>query len=113
VPDGAVVPSIDNRATLAQPGELLRCVVAKRFSGQTILWYMSKEVITTSEREDETRVEHTFSFWARLMTMSDGSLEEMEYPSQTSGLSRNEENGGWRSLETTPAIHPPVVELLV
>jgi len=89
-------------------------LIAKRFSGQTILWYMSKEVITTSEREDETRVDHTYSFWARLMMSSDGgSLEEIEYPSQTSGLSRNQETGGWGNLATTPAIHPPVVELLV
>jgi len=73
---------------------------------------MSKEVIATGPDNSES-VDHAFLFWAKLMTTTDGSSENcFEYPSQTSWLSRADRNGGWQNLETTPAIHPPVVELM-
>lgn len=40
---------------------LLRCVIAKRFSNETILWYMSKEV----EDEVTHEIRQTFSFWSK------------------------------------------------
>ncbi|KAL7519325.1 hypothetical protein ACHAWX_004096 [Stephanocyclus meneghinianus] len=84
---------------------LLRCVISKRFSNETILWYMSKEV------EDETthEISQMFSFWAKLMVTGDASPDVCRYPSQTSILSRDGEPA-WHSL--TDQMAPPIVELL-
>jgi hypothetical protein len=81
---------------------------------QTILWYMSKEVLATSESEDDNvrigDIKQIFCFWARLMVVGDASSDTCRYPSQTSILLR--QGGGWESLSTTLTIEPPVVELL-
>eukprot|EP01082_Thalassiosira_pseudonana_P011969 g10042.t1 g10042 contig4:1112616-1113995(-) len=86
---------------------LLRCVIAKRFSNETLLWYMSKET------EDETthEISQHYSFWGRLMVTGDASPEVCKYPSQTSLLSRNGEPA-WSSLTPNNDVAPPIVELL-
>lgn len=86
---------------------LLRCVIAKRFSNETILWYMSKEV------EDETshEISQNFSFWAKLLVTGDATPDVCQYPSQTSILSRNGEPA-WQPLTNTVDMVPPIVELL-
>eukprot|EP00804_Cyclotella_cryptica_P002095 CCRYP_006516-RA/>CCRYP_006516-RA protein AED:0.09 eAED:0.09 QI:225/1/1/1/0.5/0.33/3/96/542 len=84
---------------------LLRCVISKRFSNETILWYMSKEV----EDEATHEISQMFSFWAKLMVTGDASPDVCRYPSQTSILSRDGEPA-WHSL--TDHIAPPIVELL-
>jgi len=91
----------------APRGRLLRCVIAKRFSNENILWYMSKEV------EDSTTHEITqvFSFWAKLMVIGDATPDICRYPSQTSILSRNSDPA-WQPLASTRSINPPTVELL-
>lgn len=83
-----------------------RCIIAKRFSNETILWYMSKEII------DETgTVKQMFSFWAKLMVIGEATPDICCYPSQTSILSRNGEPA-WQSLSSTRSTSPPIVELL-
>ncbi|KAL7531136.1 hypothetical protein ACHAXR_003867 [Thalassiosira sp. AJA248-18] len=86
---------------------LLRCVIAKRFSNETILWYMSKEV------EDETSHEivQNFSFWAKLLVTGDATPDVCQYPSQTSVLARNGETA-WQPLTNTVNVATPIVELL-
>lgn len=64
---------------------LLRCVISKRFSNETILWYMSKEV----EDEATHEISQLFSFWAKLLVTGDASPDVCRYPSQTSILSRH------------------------
>jgi hypothetical protein len=86
---------------------LLRCVIAKRFSNETILWYMSKEV----EDEVTHEIRQTFSFWSKLMVTGDASPDVCQYPSQTSVLSRNGEPA-WQPLTSTLDVAPPTVELL-
>jgi hypothetical protein len=85
----------------------LRCVIAKRFSNETILWYMSKEV----ENELTCEVTQSFSFWAKLLVTGDASPDVCQYPSQTSILSRNSEPA-WQNLTSTLDFAPPNVELL-
>jgi hypothetical protein len=76
---------------------------------------MSKEYLATEENEtDDVRAGHVdqlFSFWAKLMVLSDASPDTSYYPSQSSVLQLSEEEG-WQTLETTPTLEPPVVELL-
>jgi hypothetical protein len=86
---------------------LLRCVIAKRFSNETILWYMSKEV----EDEVTHEIRQIFSFWSKLMVTGDASPNVCQYPSQTSILSRNGEPA-WQPLTSTLDVAPPTVELL-
>ena len=88
------------------PGRVLRCVIGKRFSNETILWYMSKEVECGNGE-----IKQVFSFWSKLMVIGDASPDICRYPSQTSILSRNGE-AAWQSLSSTRATNPPVVELM-
>lgn len=83
-----------------------RCIISKRFSNETILWYMSKEV-----KSETGTITQTFYFWAKLMSLSDASSDQCRYPSQTSILSRNGEQA-WQSLSNTRTIAPPIVELI-
>lgn len=86
---------------------LLRCVIAKRFSNETILWYMSKEV----EDENSHEISQNFSFWGKLLVTGDATPDVCQYPSQTSILSRNGE-AAWQPLTNTVDMSPPNVELL-
>lgn len=86
---------------------LLRCIIAKRFSNETILWYMSKEVEDESTRE----ITQCFSFWAKLHVTGDATPDVCQYPSQTSILSRNGDPA-WQHLSNTLDVAPPTVELL-
>jgi hypothetical protein len=81
-------------------------------SSKTILWYLSKEVEATENRDGITTAEVTqqFAFWAKLMVIGDASPDICRYPSQSSILSRH--NEGWQSLMTTRAVQPPALELL-
>lgn len=86
---------------------LLRCVIAKRFSNETILWYMSKEMQDDATRE----ITQIFSFWAKLLVTGDAAPDVCQYPSQTSILSRNG-NPAWQNLTSTVGVSAPIVELL-
>lgn len=86
---------------------LLRCVIAKRFSNETILWYMSKEEQDSTTHE----ITHRYSYWAKLMVSGDASPDVCRYPSQTSVLSRNGDPA-WQTLTNNELIDPPIVELL-
>ena len=86
---------------------LLRCVIAKRFSNETILWYMSKEEQDSATHE----ITHRYSYWAKLMVSGDASPDVCRYPSQTSVLSRNGDPA-WQTLSNNEPIDPPIVELL-
>ncbi|KAL9191009.1 hypothetical protein ACHAXT_000715 [Thalassiosira profunda] len=87
---------------------LLRCVIAKRFSNEQILWYMSKEVEDASGR-----ITQHFAFWARLLLTGDAPPNVCQYPSQTSILARDGDPA-WQALSNQNAdeMPPPVVELL-
>lgn len=110
------IANADQRGRLesevAHPGQLLRCVIAKRFSNETILWYISKEVLSTEQAHNPRAgaVTQTFSYWSKLMVVGDASPDICRYPSQTSILARH--NEGWQTLTTTRATEPPTVELL-
>ena len=88
-----------------QPSNNLKCIIAKRFSNQNLLWYLSKE------QYDNNQVKQVFSFWARLMIVGDAEPELCRYPSMTSVISRNGDPA-WQSLSTTRTMVPPIVELL-
>lgn len=91
--------------------ERLQCIIAKRFSNETILWYMSKEIISTGGVAARvSNVTQQFSYWAKLMVVGDASPDLCRYPSQSSILSSHGE--GWQTLPTTASLQPPVVELL-
>eukprot|EP01083_Nonionella_stella_P267621 904109_1 len=85
--------------------QFLRCIISKRYSEATILWYMSKEV-----RSEDNEISQEYSFWAKLMAMGEVSTEISKYPSQTSILSQNGDPA-WASLPTTRMLSPPTVEL--
>jgi hypothetical protein len=86
---------------------LLRCVIAKRFSNETPLWYMSKE-----EYDNTTHgIIHQYSYWAKLMVSGDATPDLCRYPSQTSVLSRNGDPA-WQALSNRNPLAPPIVELL-
>jgi len=99
----------------SSPGRVLRCVIAKRFSDQTILWYMSKEVRISDTSVDrgppQTEQPEEFAYWATLMVIGEATLDVCRYPSQTSILSRNGEPA-WQALSRMRSSNPPVVELL-
>jgi len=97
---------------VAGPGRLLRCIIAKRFSNETLLWYCSKEVVALEsngevEAGDVTQV---FSFWAKLMVIGDATPDICQYPSQSSILASHQDF--WQTLPTIPTTQPPTVELL-
>jgi len=80
---------------------------------QTILWYMSKEVLSTETAEGDTRagaVTQTFSYWSKLMVVGEASPDLCRYPSQTSVLARH--NQRWNTLTPTLFTRTPTVELL-
>jgi len=100
--DDNVVEEYDNEtnnALVAQNEEVndeknfLRCIIARRYSHDVLLWYMSKELY----RKPDGRVGSLFIFWANLMISSDNV--EFQYPSLN----------GWQSL--IDSIQPPTIEL--
>eukprot|EP00934_Nitzschia_sp_Nitz4_P001636 Nitzschia sp. Nitz4//scaffold2_size372955//339088//340345//NITZ4_000473-RA/size372955-snap-gene-0.53-mRNA-1//1//CDS//3329546928//1636//frame0 len=101
-------PSSRLESEVAQPGQLLRCIIAKRFSNETILWYLSKEIETPTPTG--MQVTQEFSFWSKLMVIGDASPDICRYPSQSSILARHDE--GWQALGRTRGTRPPTVELL-
>lgn len=107
-------PTTHVESEIAQPGQLLRCIIAKRFSNETILWYLSKEVVSSESGPDSVaaseRITQVFSFWAKLMVIGDASLDICRYPSLSSILARHGEQ--WNPLTTTTDLRPPTVELL-
>ncbi|KAG7362202.1 F-box domain containing protein [Nitzschia inconspicua] len=120
---GPIMPDNDNFSStrydgeIAQPGQPLRCIISKRFSNETILWYMSKEVeaapMGSEDSEEDHEIEQdgireVFSYWSKLMVLGAASPDVCRYPSQTSILSR--QGDGWQSLAVTQ--RPPTVELL-
>ena len=82
------------------------------FAPQTILWYISKEVLSTENAEGVRAgaITQTFSYWSKLMVVGDASPDICRYPSQSSILARH--NEGWQTLTTTRATRAPTVELL-
>jgi hypothetical protein len=85
----------------------LRCVICKRFSHSSILWYMSKEVET-----EDGAVRQEFSFWANLMASGMGTSDMFRYPSQTSVFSIDGHEA-WFPLSPNQTMQSPIVELLV
>jgi hypothetical protein len=100
-----------NDANGTHRGQLLKCVIAKRFSNERILWYMSKEVETISTETSVGEVTQVFNYWARLMSGGEATEAAREYPSQTSILSLNGDPA-WQALPTGPDMEVPTVELL-
>uniref|UniRef100_A0A7S1BW36 F-box domain-containing protein n=1 Tax=Corethron hystrix TaxID=216773 RepID=A0A7S1BW36_9STRA len=111
--------------------QYLRCIIAKKFSGEHIFWYMSKEIEselaipnTPGDPDNFTdatattaiigRTKQKYSYWARLQIVGDASLSVCRYPSQTSVLCRNLGEPGWQALggHGTVQGQPPTVELL-
>jgi len=88
------------------PNRHLRCLICKKFSSLTILWYMSKEVET-----GDGEVKQEFSFWAKLMISGQGTPDICRYPSQTSILQRDGDDA-WLPLAQNQTMQPPNVELL-
>jgi len=106
-------PSPGFKTSALRPNALLRCIIAKRFSDETILWYMSKEVETdvAESSTGETEVTHEFSFWAKLMVTDEASIRLCQYPSQSDILTR--QNGyAWQPLSGEELPNPPIVELI-
>eukprot|EP00980_Cylindrotheca_fusiformis_P024250 scaffold11680_cov142-Cylindrotheca_fusiformis.AAC.8 len=109
-------PSARFESDDAQPGGLLRCVIAKRFSHEMILWYLSKELDSSETQQygiapiAPGEVTQVFSFWAKLMVIGDASPDICRYPSQSSILGHHQEQ--WNSLATNRNPTPPIVELL-
>jgi hypothetical protein len=79
---------------------------------QTILWYLSKDVLSTEAADGVGvgEVTQTFSYWAKLMAIGDASPDICQYPSQSSVLARHGE--GWLPLSIVSNSQPPTVELL-
>jgi len=90
----------------SKPNRPLRCLICKKFSNLTILWYMSKEV-----ESENGEVKQEFSFWAKLMVSGQGTPDIGRYPSQTSILQRDG-NEAWLSLAQNQTMQSPIVELL-
>ncbi|VEU41218.1 unnamed protein product [Pseudo-nitzschia multistriata] len=83
----------------------LRCIISKAYSGNDLLWYMSKEVEVT---DGGSRRRKTFSFYAPLLL--DAPPDLPVYPSQTSMLVRQHQR--WRGLAGSTTIQPPTVEVI-
>jgi hypothetical protein len=103
-------------------GYKLRCILSKRFSNETLLWYASKEVLVPNDTPLQANsTEHTcyryaiapqYNFFARLAMLGDALDDDLcQYPSQSSILQR-QGDAGWQSLSNSRQIHPPTVELL-
>ena len=90
------------------PGRLLRINISKKFSDQTILWYMSREVI---DDNGDPSIAQAYCFWAKLMARGQGSSDDSMYPSQTSNMMRTGDRA-WGGLGMMRDTAPPVVELL-
>jgi hypothetical protein len=109
-------PSARFESEDTQPGGLLRCIIAKRFSHEMILWYLSKEVDSSETQHNGVapavpgEVTQVFAFWAKLMVIGDASPDICRYPSQSSILAHHQEQ--WNSLVTYRNATPPTVELL-
>mmetsp|Transcript_5545 Transcript_5545/g.10554 ORF Transcript_5545/g.10554 Transcript_5545/m.10554 type:complete len:326 (-) Transcript_5545:1112-2089(-) len=95
----------DNIFPQSSSGRLLRCIICKKFSNQTLIWYMSKEVKT-----EDGQIKQEFFFWARLMMNGQGTPEMCRYPSQTSILQKDG-NGAWFPLADNRSMRAPTVEL--
>mmetsp|Transcript_4267 Transcript_4267/g.4690 ORF Transcript_4267/g.4690 Transcript_4267/m.4690 type:complete len:373 (+) Transcript_4267:132-1250(+) len=107
-------PSFNYKKGTSLPGELLRCIISKRFSNETILWYMSKEVETDIAEScvGETEVKQQFSFWAKLTVATDEtSLALCGYPSPSDILGQ-QDGHAWQPLSRTESLDPPTVELI-
>lgn len=104
---GIYVASSEEEEVFPQnmPQRLLRCIICKKFSNQTILWYMSKEVET-----EDGQIKQEFFFWARLMVSGQGNPDICRYPSQTSILQKDG-NGAWLPLAENRTMRAPTVEL--
>lgn len=110
-------------------GYRLKCIISKRFSNETLLWYCCKEVLVAStapsdhsnnsENADVVMTHATtcmiaqrYAFWARLSMLGDASDYDLcRYPSQTSILIR-QGVAGWQSLSNSRHVQPPTVELI-
>eukprot|EP00977_Amphora_coffeiformis_P018573 scaffold6594_cov162-Amphora_coffeaeformis.AAC.2 len=111
-------------------GYRLKCIISKRFSNETLLWYCCKEILVTSTPNfdgdiDEDYPETTaraevpnvmiaqrYAFWTRLSMLGDASDYDLfRYPSPTSILLR-QGGVGWQSLSNSRHIQPPIVELI-
>ena len=109
-------------------GYQLQCIISKRFSSDTLLWYCCKEVLVTFNSEETFATEvseidstndtlpvtivQRYAFWARISMLGEGSDYDLcRYPSQTSVL-RRQGLPGWQSLANPDHLHPPTVELL-
>lgn len=111
-PDNDALLSTRYDGETAQPGQPLRCIISKRYSNATLLWYMSKEVETHDVEEESTNgsnIREVFSFWARLMVLGTASSDVCRYPSQSSVLT-SQGGQGWQSLSS--ANQAPTVELM-
>jgi len=108
----SITMSAGNSEEPARPGQFLRCIIAKRFSNETILWYMSKEVETISTESGVPEISQAFSYWCKLMGSEEASLSLCRYPSQTSLLRNSGEAVAWQPLSSTHLADPPIVELL-
>lgn len=106
VHDEETFPCTSNEKTTKTP--FLRCVISKRFSNDTLLWYLSKEVRVLGNNEG---VKREFCFWTRLMTSEQGTPDTCIYPSQTSIQTQNGQPG-WLSLRENLISVPPIVELV-
>lgn len=93
-----------------QIGRLLRINIAKKFSNETILWYMSKEVETIDDNGVPS-IAQVYCYWAKLMARGQGSSDDAMYPSQTSSVTRTGDRA-WQGLGMMRDTAPPVVELL-
>ena len=125
-------PTSDRRQEPA--GYRLQCIISKRFSNETLLWYCCKEVLVSSvslsnsSEEDGNEqpppqpnevaemgsplISQRYAFWARLSMLGDASDYDLcRYPSQTSVLVR-QGVAGWQSLSRHGHVQPPTVELL-
>ena len=111
-------------------GYRLKCIISKRFSNETLLWYCCKEILVTSTSTNDDNNNHAqqaadvemdpgtlmiaqrYAFWARLSMLGDGSDYDLcRYPSQTSVLMR-QGVAGWQSLSNSRHVQPPTVELI-
>jgi len=114
----------------------LRCIIAKAYSRENILWYMSKEIdemessveqrgdgvvvaattnaaaAATSARSGtaKRRRKRIFSFYAPQMLAGNTPPELSVYPSQTSALLH--QHNEWRTLRTTVGMDVPILEVL-
>jgi len=111
-------------------GYRLKCIISKRFSNETLLWYCCKETIVSSTPNADANIDEDYpeatmgaevpnvmivqryAFWTRLSMLGDASDYDLfQYPSPTSVLLR-QGVVGWQSLSNSRHIQPPLVELI-